>query len=57
MHSKYELIESNSVFWLVERNELFIEYVRRIIWNRDIARNYVQKFNLLSEIEKISIIY
>ena len=50
MHSKYELIESNSVFWLVERNELFIEYVRRIIWNRDIARNYVQKFNLLSEI-------
>ena len=29
----------------------------KFIWNRDIARNYVQKFHLLSELEKISIIY
>ena len=56
MHSKYELIESISVFWFEETNESFIIPLD-LVWNRDIARNYVQKFNLLSELEKISIIY
>ena len=56
IHSKYELIESISAFWLVETNESFIIFTR-FIWNRDIARNNVQKYDLLSKLEKMSIIY